>query len=156
MRDVQDGHCDSSVGQLFSSVAPIMLPLIGLSILWVVGVGIVFTLLIIPGLYLLTIWAVAVQALVIERQGVLASFGRSRELVRAHRWQVFGVILIVGGLDIAAGITADIIASGLGDTRTLVQWVLYVFVSPFTALMGAILYFSLRRVHGECVQGGTS
>jgi hypothetical protein len=150
--DVQDGCRDSSVGQLFRRVAPVLLPLIGLSILWDFAVAIGFILLIVPGLFLITIWSVAAQALVIERQGVSTAFGRSRELVRGHGWHVFGVILVVFGLDIAVGITADIIASGLGDVgRTLMQWGLYALVSPATALISAVLYFALRRVHGELV-----
>jgi hypothetical protein len=155
--DIQNGRSDSSVGQLFRSVAPVVLPLIGLSILWDFAVAIGFILLVVPGLVLITIWSVAAQALVIERQGVLASFGRSRELVRGHGWQAFSVILFVFGLDVAVGIVADIIAAGLGDTgRTLLQWVLYVLVSPLTALISAVLYFSLRRVHGELVMTDVS
>jgi hypothetical protein len=148
--DVQDGRLDSSVGQLFRSVAPIVLPLIGLSILLAIGVGIGFILIIVPGLFLLTIWSVAAPSLVIERKGVFAAFGRSRELVRGHGWQVFGVILVVIGLSIVVGIIAAIVASSLGTVGVaVVQWVLDVLLAPFTALIGAVLYFSLRRLHGE-------
>lgn len=154
VRDVQDGRRDSSVGQLFRSVAPVVLPLIGLSILLGIGVAIGFILIIVPGLFLMTIWAVAAPALVIERRGVLASFGRSRELVRGHGWQVFGVILVVLALGIVVGLLVAIVASGLGDAgRALVQWVFEVLVSPFTSLISAILYFSLRRAHGESSTG---
>ena len=150
--DVQDGRRDSSVGQLFRGVAPIVLPLIGLSILLGIGVGIGFILIIVPGLFLMTIWAVAAPAFVIERRGVFAAFGRSRELVRGHGWQVFGVILVVFGLGIAVAIIVAIVASGLGVAGVaIVQWVVDVLVSPFTALISAVLYFSLRRVHGESV-----
>jgi hypothetical protein len=148
--DVQDGRLDSSVGQLFRSVTPIVLPLIGLSILLAIGVGIGFVLIIVPGLFLLTIWSVAAPSLVIERRGVFAAFGRSRELVRGHGWQVFGVILVVIGLSIVVGIIAAIVASGLGTAGVaVVQWILDVLLAPFTALIGAVLYFSLRRLHGE-------
>lgn len=154
---IQNGRRDSSVGQLFLGVAPVVLPLIGLSILWDFAIAIGFLLLVVPGLFLMTIWSVAAQALVIERRGVLTSFARSRELVRGHGWQVFSVILVVFGLDIAIGITTDIIVSGLGDIgRTLVRWVLYVLVSPLTALISAVLYFSLHRIHGELVVADAS
>jgi hypothetical protein len=157
VRDVQDGRRDSSVGGLFRSVAPVVLPLIGLSILLGVGVGIGLILIIVPGLFLMTIWAVAAPALVIERRGVFAAFGRSRELVRGHGWQVFSVILLVLALGIAVGIVVAIIASGLGDGgRALVQWLFEVLVSPFTSLISAILYFSLRRAHGESALTGAT
>ena len=51
-------------------------------------------LLIIPGLILLTIWAVFAPAIVIERIRVIDAFGRSRELVRGNGWPVFGVIIV--------------------------------------------------------------
>lgn len=150
VRDIQDGRRDNSVGQLFRSVAPIVLPLIGLSILLGLGVTIGFILIIVPGLFLITIWAVAAPALVIERRGVFASFGRSRELVRGQGWEVFGVILVVIGLGLLVGIVTAIVASGLGVVGVaLVQWVVSVLISPFTSLISAVLYFSLRRIHGE-------
>jgi hypothetical protein len=155
--DVQDGRRDSSVGQLFRGVAPVVLPLIGLSILLGIGVTIGLILVIVPGLFLLTIWAVAAPSLVIERRGVFAAFGRSRELVRGHGWQVFGVILVVFALGIAVAIVAAVISSGLGTAGVaLVQWIVDVLISPFTSLIGAVLYFSLRRLHGESVTGAPS
>ena len=60
--DVQDGRSDSSVEQLFRSVAPVVLPLIGLSILLAIGVGIGFILIIVPGLFLMTIWSGAASS----------------------------------------------------------------------------------------------
>ncbi len=150
VRDVQDGRRDSSAGQLFRGVAPVVLPLIGLSILLGIGVTIGFILIIVPGLYLITIWAVAAPSLVVERRGVFAAFGRSRELVRGHGWQVFGVILVVIGLSIVVGIIVAVLASGLGTVGiAIVQWILDILLAPFTGLIGAVLYFSLLRLHGE-------
>jgi hypothetical protein len=155
VRDVQDGRRDSSVGQLFRGVAPVVLPLIGLSILLGIGVTIGFILIVVPGLFLMTIWAVAAPSLVIERSGVFAAFGRSRELVRGHGWQVFGVILVVIALSILVGIVVAIIASGFGTVGVaIVQWAVDILLAPFTALIGAVLYFSLRRVHGQSPAGG--
>lgn len=156
VRDVQDGRRDSSAGQLFRGVAPIVLPLIGLSILLGIGVTIGFILIIVPGLFLITIWSVAAPSLVVERRGVFAAFGRSRELVRGHGWQVFGVILVVIGLSIVVSIIAAVIASGLGTVGVAIaQWVLDILLAPFTGLIGAVLYFSLRRLHGESSVGET-
>ncbi len=102
--DVRDGTLDSSVGGLFSSVAP------------VVGVaaarsrsspasrsGSALFLLIVPGLFLMTIWAVVAPAVVIENRG-LDAFGRSQELVKGNGWQVFAVIVIVFLLTVVVGI----------------------------------------------------
>jgi hypothetical protein len=150
VRDVQDGRRDSSVGQLFGSVAPIVLPLIGLSLVVVLGVLVGFVLLIVPGIYLMTIWAVAAPSFVIERRGVFAAIGRSRELVKGHGWQVLGVIAVILVLALLTGIAVGALASGLGNGGVaVVQWAANVIVSPFTALVSAVMYFSLRRLHGE-------
>ena len=52
-------------------------------------------LLVVPGLFLITIWAVIAPVIVLERAGVFESFGRSRHLVKGNGWQVFGVLVIL-------------------------------------------------------------
>ena len=83
VNDVEDGQRDHSIIDLLRSVEPVLLALLGVSILFGVGVGIGFVLLIIPGLILLVMWSVVAPVTVLERPGVFAAFGRSRELVRA-------------------------------------------------------------------------
>jgi uncharacterized membrane protein len=85
----------ATLGESLSSALRVVLPLIGLTILFSLGVGFGFILLLIPGLILLLMWAVAVPALVIEREGVLAAFSRSAELTKGHRWKIFGLFLLL-------------------------------------------------------------
>ena len=75
--DVQDGRRDHSLGELFKSVGLVVLPLIGLAIVAGIAIAVGFVLIIIPGLILLTWWAVAAPALVIERAGVFGALGRA-------------------------------------------------------------------------------
>jgi uncharacterized membrane protein len=70
-------------------------PLIGLAILLALAVGIGFMFLLVPGIILYVMWSVATPALVAERTGVFAAFGRSRALTKGARWKVFGVELII-------------------------------------------------------------
>jgi hypothetical protein len=150
VRDVQDGRRDSSVGELFRSVAPVVLPLIAVSILAGIGIVIGFFLLIIPGLFLMTIWSVVAPVTVLERPGVFAAFGRSHALVKGYGWQVFGVIVVVILISIVAGLIVAVIAASLGEAgRALVQWAFNVVTAPLLALLVSVLYFGLRRVHGE-------
>ena len=144
VRDVQDGRRDSSLGQLFSSVKPVAFPLLAVAIVFGICVGIGLILLIIPGLYLLTIWAVAAPVVVIERPGVFTSFGRSRQLVRGHGWTVFGVIVLVFLITIGINILAAALADPLGDVgRALIEWVASAITSPLAALAASVLYFEL-------------
>ena len=142
--DVQDGRRDHSLGELFKSVGPVVLPLIGLAIVAGIAIAIGFVLIIIPGLILLTWWAVAAPALVIERAGVFGALGRSRELVRGNGWNVFGTILLVLLIDIAVNIVAAIIGAALGDAgRGVVDWIAATLTAPIVALTSSVLYFAL-------------
>jgi hypothetical protein len=57
--------------------------------------GIGFILLVVPGVILLLMWAVAVPALVVERDGVMTAFARSAELTKGARWKIFGLFLVM-------------------------------------------------------------
>lgn len=150
VRDVQDGRRDSSAGDLFRAVGPVVLPLIAVSILSSIGIAIGFVLIIIPGLILMTIWSVVVPVTVLERPGVFAAFGRSRALVRGFGWQVFGVLVVIILLVIVVGIVVGLITSSLGDVgQTIASWVVNVITAPLAALLTSVLYFALRRAHGE-------
>jgi Uncharacterised protein family (UPF0259) len=156
VRDVQDGRRDSSFSQLFSGVAPVVLPLLGVSILAGLGLAIGFILLIIPGLYLMTIWSVVAPVTVVERPGVFAAFGRSRDLVRGYGWQVFGVIVVVILIALVVTLLVAIITANMSDGgRAAVQWALNVLTAPLSALLVSVLYFGLLRVRGEGA-GGTA
>jgi len=74
-QDVRDGRADLSIGQTVSAASQVIWPVIGASILAVIAIAVGLVLLIVPGLFLITIWAVIVPAIVIERSGVFASFG---------------------------------------------------------------------------------
>jgi hypothetical protein len=144
VRDLQDGRRDSSMGELFSAVRPVALPLIGVAVVAGIGIGIGFVLLIVPGLFLLTIWSVAGPVTVIEHPGVFAALGRSRELVRGHGWPVFGTIVLVFLINVAVSAVAAIVAAPLGDAgRDVVNWIASTLTAPLLALTAAVLYFAL-------------
>ena len=85
VQDIQDGRRDHSVAELLRSVSPVFWQLLGVSILFGIGVAIGFVLLIVPGLILLTIWSVVAPVTVLERPGVFAAFDRSLELTHQQR-----------------------------------------------------------------------
>jgi hypothetical protein len=153
VRDVQDGRRDHSTGELFGSVTPVLLPLVGLAIVAGIGIAIGFVLIIIPGLILLTIWSVAAPVMVIEHPGVFAALGRSRDLVRGYGWPVFGAIVLAALIDVAVNIVASIVASGLSDAGTaVVNWIAATLTAPIFALTSAALYFALLAVKEHSAQ----
>ncbi|HWD85953.1 MAG TPA: hypothetical protein VG321_09395 [Solirubrobacteraceae bacterium] len=150
VQDVQDGRRDHSVGQLLRSVEPVFWPLVAVSILFGIGVGIGFVLVIVPGLILLVIWSVVAPVMVLERPGVFDAFRRSREIVRGNGWNVFGVIVMVFVIVFLVSIAVGLAASGLGSVgHALVQWAVDSAIAPVTALSASVLYFALSRTNTE-------
>ena len=153
-RDILDGRRDHSIGSLVQSVTPVIGPLIIAGILAGIGIGIGLLLLIVPGLFLLTIWAVIAPVIVIERLGAIDSFGRSRDLVRGHGWQVFSVIVVLFLLQFIITAVLNAIANSVSDSfvgYTISDLIVRVLVAPFTALAAAVLFFELKAMRGEPV-----
>ena len=145
VQDVQDGRRDHSVGAMLRSVEPVLLQLMAVSVIFAVGVAIGFVLIIIPGLYLLVVWSVVAPVTVLERPGIFSAFGRSMELVRGHRWAVFGVIIVVSLAVLIVSLAVGLATASLGSVgRALVQWAVNAAVAPVSALSASVIYFRLR------------
>ena len=143
--DVRDGRLDHSVGGLLGSVTPVLGALIAVSILAGLGIGLGLLLLIVPGLFLATIWAVVAPVTVLERPGVFSAFSRRRELVKGDGWQVFGVIVMFILIFLAIGIAFGILGAILGDVgEVILGYAGSVITAPLVALAAAVLYFELR------------
>jgi ABC-type multidrug transport system fused ATPase/permease subunit len=142
--DVQDGRRDSSPGQLLRAVTPVLGQLILVGILAAIGIVIGFIFIIVPGLYLITVWSVAAPVVVLENPGALAALSRSRELVRGNGWQVFGVILVLYVLVGVVSFIVEGIAESAGSGAGIVVRVIVgVLTAPLASLAAAVLYFEL-------------
>lgn len=86
----------ASVGDAFRIALRRFLPMLGLIILWALGLMVGYLLIVIPALILLTMWSASAPALVAEGIGPIAAFGRSRVLTKGFRWPVFGALVIFG------------------------------------------------------------
>lgn len=153
-RDAQDGRADRSVGELLSGARPVVAPLVLVSLLAVIGIGVGLVLLIVPGLMLLTIWVAVIPVVVIERPPGIGAFRRSHELVRGHGWPVFGLIAMVGALSLVIVFATTLIAVGLGETAgSFVQLVVGAAIAPVVTLVTTVLYF--RLVELDAARSGT-
>lgn len=146
----------TSLEQSIDTAIKMFLPLLGLGIVAGIGTGLAFLLLIVPGIIVAVIWAVAAPAVVVEKRGVFESLQRSRDLTRGYRWNVFGLMVIyvilswiisvaVAGLGLATG------GSFMGGSA--ISWVnvaaevVVNIVSGVVASAGvAALYYELRTV----------
>ncbi|HVO52783.1 MAG TPA: hypothetical protein VMT37_00065 [Solirubrobacterales bacterium] len=151
VRDVQNGRRDSSAGDLYQGALPVLAPLIGAGLLYGIGVVIGFALLVVPGLFLITIWAVIAPAIVIERCGVRESFERSRELVRGNGWPVLWVVLVAFLIAAAGAVIFGDIAVAIADgpiVRIVFSALASTITAPISALVAAVLYYRLLAIQG--------
>jgi hypothetical protein len=145
VNDVRDGRADRSIGETYETVRPVLLTATAAGILAALGIGLGFVLLIIPGLYLLTIWSMLIPAIVLERRSVGEAFGRSREIVRGNWWPVFGLILITFVLVAIASALISAAFSPLPDflSAWLGSLVGHSLTVPFAAAALTTAYFHL-------------
>jgi hypothetical protein len=149
--DIRDGRADLSLQDTFGRVWPRVWTLLGAGLLAGIGIAIGLLLLIVPGLVLLTWWALISPAVVLERRGVLEAFGRSRELVRGHGWSVFGVVILTILISFAIGIAVSLALIWLPDelSNFLSGFLNGTLTAPFVALAWTLSYFRLRELKGE-------
>jgi hypothetical protein len=145
VQDVRDGRADMSIGETVSAATPYIWTVAAASILAGIAITIGLILLIVPGLYLMTIWALIVPAIVIEDAGVFDSFRRSRDLVRGNGWHVFWTLVLVFVIMLVVGIVLGLIFYALprvvnSGLSTIITGTL---VSPFLALVVTLVYYRL-------------
>jgi len=153
----------TSVGDSLATGLRNFLSLIIVSI--AVGICVVFglILLVVPGVMIACAWCVALPALVADRTGIGGAFGRSADLTRGHRWQIFGLFVIyviaswiigaifnaISGMG-AIGYTGGDPAAVLDRTFSPLFIVFTVISSTVTTVIGAtaiaVTYVELRRL----------
>ncbi|HXV57607.1 MAG TPA: YciC family protein [Gaiellaceae bacterium] len=144
--DVRDGRRDLSVRETFEAVLPRLNRIVLAGLLLGLAVGVGFLLLVVPGLILMTIWLLVIPAIVLEDRGIGDAFGRSRELVRGHGWQVFGVIVLTVLLFLGLGIVLAVLLSPLEDwlADLIGDLVTNVLIGPYVAAVWTLVYYRLR------------
>ena len=158
VQDVRDGRADMSIGETVSAATPYIWSVALASILAGIAITIGLILVIVPGLYLMTIWAVIVPVIVIERSGALASFGRSQKLVRGNAWHVFGTLVLVFVILLVVDLVLGLIFLALplllrNGLSTVISGTL---IAPFLALVVTLIYYRLSgAADGQAPANGT-
>lgn len=129
-------------------------PLTAVLLVSTLGILVGTVLCLLPGLWLQTVWAVAVPALLVEERGAMASLGRSQQLVKGRFWPVLGTILLgsllaslLQGLLVAPVVALQLLEASFLLTSLLsglAQLVSNALVVPFVAALTAVIYVDLR------------
>jgi hypothetical protein len=149
VEDVRDGRVDLSLGDTLRAAQPYVGRVALASILAGIAIAVGLVLLIVPGLFLVTIWCLIVPVIVLERAAVSAAFQRSRDLVRGFGWQVFGTLVLVWLLLILTNLVITAVLAPLPDAaqQVISGIVSGTLISPFVALVLTMGYFRLRAAH---------
>ena len=90
------------------------------------------------------IW-VFVPAIVVERVGPIACFGRSRELTNGHRWGILGLVLVVAIAQWVIGYIVGTVGLVLGPTiASILHTLITLLFTAFSGVMTAVGYYYLR------------
>lgn len=131
-----------------------LVPLLFIGLLATLGMIVGFILLIVPGIIVSIVWCVVYPVCVVERSGVSGAFGRSQELTRGYRWQIFGfyvafivfiiMVSIVSGALVALDlvVATDIFAIAAIATDLIETIITLVIGSTFSASV----YYELRQL----------
>jgi hypothetical protein len=127
-----------------------MWPLLGLTLLAGLGVAAGLVLLIVPGVLLALAWSVVGPVLVEERTPVMGTFGRSAELTRHSRLNVFGVGLVFLAAEIIGALVFALIGAPFPEAvaGSLIMPVYTTIVGVVTGVVVAVIYDELRRLKG--------
>ena len=135
-------------------------PLVGLALVSVLGIAAGLLLLFVPGVWIATVWSLAMPVLIVEGVGVGLALRRSRELVQGRFWPILGLLalagaalfvvsLLLGGLagTVAAGIAIE--SEVAGAVAALVAGIAGAVVSipVMTAILGVL--YEDQRVRKE-------
>jgi hypothetical protein len=150
VQDLRDGRADLSIGDTVAAATPFIGSVAIASILAGIAIVIGLFLLIVPGLILLTIWALIIPVIVIERSGALQSFGRSQQLVRGRGWHVFGTLVLLYIIQFVVGVLLAVIFAALpGAYRDGLSTVISgTLVAPYLALVVTLIYYRLTGGDG--------
>lgn len=151
VRDARGGTgAGSGIADLYRRVMPVLGALVGAGVLAGVAIA-VGLLLVVPGLVLLTWWAFIAPVIVLERQRIRGSFGRSRQLVRGNGWTVFGLILITALLSAVAALLLQAAFSSFPRFVEIVVGgtIASAAVSPFSAIAMTLAYLRVRELEPD-------
>jgi hypothetical protein len=126
-----------------------------------IGVIIGFVLLIVPGIILMLMWALAIPVAVLEDAGLGDALSRSRYLTKDHRWRVFAIFLLyfvlIFSMELAIGgvvaavvalkgihITAASMPTAFSVLGLVIGFLAACFITPVLTICLSLMYYDER------------
>jgi len=143
----------AGLGECLGVAAARALPLVGVSILFVIGMGLGMLLLVVPGIMFAIAFAVVAPVVVEERVGVIEAFSRAGQLTRGARWKIFGlallILILIWLIEAVVGVIAILLFQRGYDpfslSLILFNVVIGTIVATFSSTVQTALYVELRE-----------
>jgi hypothetical protein len=132
-------------------------PLIGMTVLFYLGLAAGLLLLVVPGVYLLVAWFVSHAAFMIEGEGPTRALGRSLDLVRGRWWPTLGTVLLClllfVAIILAVFVSVSFVAAFVDDFETATPAVVIprvlgglveIFIAPLWGALQAVMFYDLK------------
>jgi hypothetical protein len=147
VRDLHEGRGPAPASAYYARTRGRLGTLLGATVLFALGVGLGLILLVVPGLILMSRWALVVPLVMIERLGAREAFRRSTEIVRGRTGKVLLVVVLAA---LIAGVSSiaityaftflpNFLAVWLGGT------VAGALTVPYQAHVLTVLYYKLTE-----------
>lgn len=141
-----------NVNRYFGPALSAALPIAILGLVAAIAMGIGMIFLIIPGLWIYSVFSMIAPAIVIEKVGY-GALGRSAALTKGYRWPILGVIILVGICTFLLSFVTVFIAGIVGAAAgggILVMLVITAIVTAIGYGLGGIsvslIYARLREI----------
>ena len=144
----------ADLGQSLSVAIKNLAPLVVIAILAVLGIGLGFALLLVPGIVLALMWSVVAPVRVTEGTGITETFGRSRALTKGYRGRIFLLYLAYFIVAMIVSVMMGLLMAGtmlpkpanISTGYLIGSWLLRIILSSITAAGAASIYYELRLV----------
>jgi hypothetical protein len=133
------------VGEALQKGLARFFPILGLAIISGIAVMFAFLFFAVPGLILLVMWSVALPVCVLEGLGPTSSLGRSSALTKGHRWQIFGIIILLFIANGLVGFVLDKVLAPMGVMTAAVAGLIWaaLWAAYYNSVL-VMIYHDLR------------
>ncbi|MHA1839278.1 MAG: zinc ribbon domain-containing protein [Candidatus Ranarchaeia archaeon] len=121
------------------------------AIIFSVGVTLGLILFLFPGIYMITIWAVWQQSILLENRRGGESLSRSSQITHHNRGKIFLVILFLQVISLVVSALAQLFIPGIilsvgpGILVDTIDLLLTLLLAPLTPVAGTIIYMALAE-----------
>lgn len=139
----------ASIGRTVGRGLSRMFPVLGITLVISIAIGLGYAYFVIPGLIMQTSFYLSVPCAVVERTGVDQSMKRSMALTRGYKFHLFVVVLLLGlvelGLTFAVGeLVGDITSAAAAHAYGLLLVAVFIATATLRSVTAAVAYHELR------------